>query len=60
MRLWNEGRQAFDEFTSLHQDVRRAIPPAGLQAQRKGSIGAFFEPIVGEWRNYLCPDLSAG
>ncbi len=35
---------------ALHQDVRRAVAPAGLETQGEPSVGPHFEAIVREWR----------
>jgi hypothetical protein len=38
--------EPFDELTSLHQNVRGAVAPAGLEAQGESSIRSLFQAIV--------------
>jgi hypothetical protein len=47
---WNEGDQPFEELVPLHEDVRRPIPPPGLESQREASVRPLFEAIVCEGR----------
>jgi len=46
----DEGRQSLQQLVALHQDVRRSIAPAGLEAQGELSVGSGFEAVVGQWR----------
>jgi hypothetical protein len=42
--------QAFKEFAALHQDVGRAVSPAGLQTVGEKSIRQCFEALQGKGR----------
>ncbi len=47
---WDERDQPLQQLVALHQDVRRPVPPAGLESQREASIGPHLEAIVREGR----------
>ena len=47
---WDEGDQPLQQLVALHQDVRRAVAPAGLETQGESAVGLHFEAIVRERR----------
>ncbi len=47
---WDERDQPLQQLVALHQDVRRPVPPGGLEPQGEPSIGPLFEAIVCEGR----------
>jgi hypothetical protein len=47
---WDERDQPLQKLVALHQDVRRPVPPAGLESQGEPSVGPHFEAIVCEGR----------
>ena len=49
-RRWDQRSQALQEFSTLHQDMGRAISPAGLQAVGEKSIRQCFEALQGKGR----------
>jgi hypothetical protein len=49
-RRGDQGDEAVDQLASLHQDVRRAVAPGGLEAQGQPAIGLLLEAIVRERR----------
>jgi hypothetical protein len=49
-RRGDQGDEPVDQLASLHQDVRRAVAPGGLEAQGQPAIGLLLEAIVRERR----------
>ena len=49
-RRRDEGDEALQELVALHQNVRGAVAPAGLEAEREAPVGLLFEAIARERR----------
>jgi hypothetical protein len=49
-RWRNQWSQTFEQFVTLHQNVRCAVAPAGLQLVCEAAVRRRFESICCEWR----------